>query len=65
MERHWREILGDWKEENLKWGINYSSIPKQVVVDINYKPTGSLSSVADPKCYLSRIPDPGPIFKEL
>jgi hypothetical protein len=56
MERCWREILADWKEENLKRRINYSSVPKQVIVDINYKLTGSLSSVADLNCYPSRIP---------
>jgi hypothetical protein len=54
MKRRWREILADWKGDNLKRGINYSSIPKQVIVDINYKRSCSLSSVADPKCYRTR-----------
>lgn len=30
MKRRWRQILGDWKDECVRNGTNYASIPKQV-----------------------------------
>jgi len=66
MKRRWREILADWKEDNMKRGVNYSTIPKQVSVNINYQyqtygtvPTGTYVTV-----FIS-VPDPDPPGSEI
>ena len=32
MKKRWRQVLADWKADCSRKGLNYSTIPKQVMV---------------------------------
>jgi hypothetical protein len=58
MKRRWREVLSTWKDDCIREGINYATIPKKVRYQEKTISTGTVRTIGTYPTGTSKVPVP-------